>query len=262
MNKLRLLQEKEVQSLSTLQPFVPFIKERDSLGKLQTIHKRNDSDKQVIKRKSNKNNIIISKSVHTKSKLNFLKDVYTINHNSVWANLTNVSRLEKKFNLNIQTEFVEQKPLQLLNQKLQLNDGFVQHRANTQLNNSPKLGKNLSMNTIPPIGYYQPKDIQIKKQPMFVKMSLQQETSRLIKIVKTECSQTTKIPKLEFLNINLQKKKVPQELFDKAYLTERMSTEYRFRYTPLHFDNKEIELQQSKIKQLRQFYQLMKNNIS
>ncbi|CAD8055397.1 unnamed protein product [Paramecium sonneborni] len=263
MHKLRQLQEKEEQSLSTEQVFVPFIKERDSLGKLQTNHKRNISHKQVLKKKSDKkNNVIISKSVHTKSKVNFLKDVYTINHNTVWANLTQVSRLEKKFNLKIQTEYVEQKPLQLLNQKLFLNDGLVKHKTQTQLNNSPKLGKNLSMNTIPPIGYYQPKDIQIKRQPMFVKMTQQQETNRQIKkVIKTECSQTTQIPKLEFSNIKIQNK-IPQELLEKAYLTERISTQQRFRYTPLHFDNEEIELQESKINQLRQFYQIMKNSIS
>ncbi|CAD8132071.1 unnamed protein product [Paramecium octaurelia] len=262
MHKLRQLQEKEVQSHPTQQVFVPFIQERDSLGKLQTNHKRNTSQKSTLKNKSNKKKITNSKSEHTKSKINFLKDVYTINHNTEWANLTNVSRLEKKFNLRIQTEFVQQKPLTLLNSKLQLNGGFVQHRANTQLNNSPKLGKNLCMNSVPPIGYYQPKDLPIKKQPMFVKMNLQQETNRQIKkVLKTECSSTISIPKLEFSNIRILNK-IPQELFEKAYQTERLSTEHKFRYTPLHFENEEIEQQEYKINQLRQIYKVMKNSIS
>lgn len=48
-----------------------------------------------------------NKSQKSKTKINFLKDVYTINHNTYWANLTNVSKVEKKFNLKIKTEYVE-----------------------------------------------------------------------------------------------------------------------------------------------------------
>ncbi|CAD8058594.1 unnamed protein product [Paramecium sonneborni] len=258
MHKLRELQEKESKFSSNEQDFIPFIKERDNMGKLPNAFRSLKSQNQNNKRI--RVTISSNKSQKSKTKVNFLKDVYTINHNTYWANLTNVSKVEKKFNLKIQTEYVEQKQLILLNQKLQLNDGTVQQRMPTQINYSPKLGKNLSMNTIPPLGYYQTRDIIIKKQPMFVRMKLEKESKvQEFKTLKTEPCQQIQIPRLELSNIRIQNK-IPQELLNKAYQTERQSTEYKQRYTPLHFDNEVIEQQENKIKQLREFYKIMKSS--
>ncbi|CAD8048989.1 unnamed protein product [Paramecium primaurelia] len=257
MHKLRQLQEKDQRFSPVEQDFIPFIKERDNMGKLPNSY-RSLRSKNLIDTRI-RDTISSNKSQKSKTKINFLKDVYTINHNTYWANLTNVSKVEKKFNLKIKTEYVEQKQLISLNQKLQLNAGIVQHRTQTQIYDSPKLGRNLSMNTIPPLGYYQTQDINIKKQPMFVKMKLQNDSKlKECKIIKTEPCQQIQVPKLELSNLRIQNK-IPQELLNKAYQTERLSTEYKFRYTPLHFDNEVIEQQENKIKQLRQQYKVIKS---
>ncbi|CAD8060444.1 unnamed protein product [Paramecium sonneborni] len=258
MHKLRELQEKESTFSNIEQDFIPFIKERDSMGKLPNTYRSFRSQNQINNRI--RDTISSNQSQKSKTKVNFLKDVYTINHNTYWANLTNISKVEKKLNLKIQTEYVEQKQLIQLNQKLQFNDGTVQHKMQTQINYSPKLGKNLSMNTIPPLGYYQTKDIIIKKQPMFVRMKQQKEKKvKEFRTIKTEPSQQIQVPRLELSNLRIQNR-IPEELLNRAYQTERQSIVYKQRYTPLHFNNEEMEQQEIKIKQLREFYKIMKSS--
>jgi hypothetical protein len=48
----------------------------------------------------------------------FLKEIYTNGGNSDWGSLTHLRSLDKRFQLNIETEFQIQKPLVGLNQKL------------------------------------------------------------------------------------------------------------------------------------------------
>lgn len=69
--------------------------------------------------------------------------------------------MESMFQLKLETDEELQKPLLMLNAKLVLKD-VTQKRCTMSIPNSPRLGKQKTQSTIPPLGYYEVKEI-VKK---------------------------------------------------------------------------------------------------
>ncbi|CAD8176939.1 unnamed protein product [Paramecium pentaurelia] len=251
MKALIFLQEKAEQEGTG---FIPFKDERDELGNLKGLTKRSCS--RINNKKSehifDRTTSNTSKTSQINKKVRFLKEIYSTHGNSDWCSLTHLRKLDKKFQLNIETEFQVQKPLTGLNQKLQFNDGIVR-KLTTNICNSPRLGKKQKTeNYTPPLGYYQPQEI-FKRQPMLVFMDQQiQNQNRLSqhKFSRTEAS-TAQLGIRPRLSPN-KDSPIPQEILEKAFKTERIITQQKYKYVPQMIDEKNLDNITARINSIRQ----------
>ncbi|KAM3134376.1 hypothetical protein pb186bvf_013489 [Paramecium bursaria] len=230
----------EVQS----QIFKPFIDERDSVGNIKGVERK------VISRGSKLDELRKAESTKPsrRRKTVFLKEIYQSNQQSSWNELTKVKTVNNSFRLSIETEEF-QKPMILFNKKLQFNEIHKQNMRSRRCSGtaSPKLGRVKKEDNVPPLGYYDVQEYK-KKQPMFVCM--EQSKSPREKSLKTMTSLYQRINS-PCKDSQRQSICIGEQLFERAYATERLITEQKFQYMPKLVDIGSLEVSNNKMKELR-----------